>query len=112
MPPLTRGYATRAKLLRASGLDVDPSVRCVSTARFYTDHLQLGHGVFVGHEVRVFGGAGARVRLGDNAAIGPGAILLAGTHDIGPSSGRTGPGRGTAIDIGAGTWVGARAVVV
>lgn len=112
LPPLTRGYRYRAMLLRWSGFDVDPTVRCVASARFYAPVLQIGHDTFVGHEVRIFGGSGAEVIIGEQVDLAPRVMLLAGTHAIGGRTRRAGAGRGTRIEVGAGTWIGAGALVV
>ncbi len=110
--PPPRGYRLKVGLLRLSGLDVDPSVRCVSTARFYPDDLHIGRETFTGYEVRIFGGVGSHVLIMGNVAVGPGVVFLAATHEIGPSWRRAGPGRDTTIEIGSGTWIGARSVIV
>lgn len=39
-------------------------------------------------------------------------VILAGSHDMGPSDRRAGEGRSTHVVIGAGTWVGGRVTIV
>lgn len=111
-PPLTRGYRLRAALLKLSGFDVDPSVRCVSSARFYIDDLSISAGTFIGHDVRIYGGPGSRVTIMENVDIAPSVLILAGTHEIGSPARRAGRGVGTMVEVGPGTWIGAGAIVV
>ncbi|MCK9931845.1 acyltransferase [Frankia sp. Mgl5] len=99
-------------LLQRSGFDVDRTARCVASARFYLPALHIGRDAFVGHEVRVYGGAGAEVRIGEQVDIAPGVMFLAGTHEIGGRTRRAGAGRGTRIEVGAGTWIGAGSLII
>jgi maltose O-acetyltransferase len=110
--PLTRMYPLRARILNGMGFSVSPSVRCVSSARFFLPTLIIGEDTFVGHEVRIFGGSESIVSIGSRVDIAPRAMLLAGTHEIGDSDRRAGTGCGTTITVENGVWIGAGATIV
>jgi maltose O-acetyltransferase len=110
--PLTRMYSFRARLLNYMGFTVSSSVRCVSSARFFLSTLTIGEDTFVGHEVRIFGGADSVVSIGSRVDIAPRVMLLAGTHEIGDPDRRAGKGCGTTITVENGVWIGAGATIV
>jgi acetyltransferase-like isoleucine patch superfamily enzyme len=85
----------------------------LSSLRF-AERIEIGRTVAVGPFASVWGGfETAWARIGDEAQIGPGALVVAGNHRIdGP-----GPVRSLGFDerdvvIGAGAWLGANAVVI
>lgn len=110
--PSTRLYPLKARLLRICGYRVDPSARIVSSARFYIPEVAIGRESFLGHQLRVYGGAGDELLLGDSVDIGPHVVFLCGSHRIGSTLRRAGlpkPGR---IVVGNGTWIGGGALIV
>jgi acetyltransferase-like isoleucine patch superfamily enzyme len=74
--------------------------------------IELGHhvGINVGSIVFSHG----RTRIGDNALIGPGVVISTAGHAFEDPSQpvRTQPVTVADIDIGAGSWIGSRAVIM
>jgi maltose O-acetyltransferase len=112
LSPRTRLFGARAWLLRAAGYDVAPSAQCVSTVEFHAPRVALGENVFCAHQVRFFGGPASSIRVGPGAELGPGVMVVARTHHIGPPNHRAGADEDTSIEIGEGVWVGAGAVII
>lgn len=73
-------------------------------------NLILGTGVFVNAGTSLLNQAG--IVLEDNVAIAPEALLITSGHEIGPVWRRQGKLIREPIKVGAGTWIGARAVVL
>ncbi|MBT2502718.1 DapH/DapD/GlmU-related protein [Curtobacterium sp. ISL-83] len=101
----------RWRVLRMAGLDtaVAGIERSVS---FWNRKVTIGPGSYVNRGVK-FEGAG-KIELGSHVAIGPDALILTSTHEIGPSEWRAGSGtpRVEPVTIGDGTWIGARATIL
>lgn len=72
--------------------------------------LTIGDDTFI--NVRVFlDGLGA-ITIGRDVHLAMEAMVLTGTHEIGPSSRRAGTLRSADVVIGDGAWIGARAVIL
>jgi len=110
--PETRGFACKARLLRWCGARVGQNVRICSSAMFFgTGALEIGDDVWIGHGA--FIASNASVRIGSCVDIGPQVFLGTGTHEIDPTGPHSaGPGINLDVEIGAGVWLGARAVVL
>jgi acetyltransferase-like isoleucine patch superfamily enzyme len=98
---------------RAARVHPDAWVSPLASIRFGA-RVEIGSKAAVGPFASVWGGfESAFVRIGDEAQIGPGALIVAGNHRIDGA----GPVRQLGFDeadvtIGAGAWVGANAVVI
>lgn len=87
------------------------------------DDVALGHGVTFCNPNSIRVGAGSfinnqayfdvgPIRLGTNVTVGPRAIFVTGTHEIGPSIQRAAGGAHRGITIGDGAWIGAGVIVL
>jgi acetyltransferase-like isoleucine patch superfamily enzyme len=80
----------------------------------FADRVEIGALAAVGPHASVWGGVStAWARVGAEAQLGPGSLIVAGNHRVDGA----GPVRGLGFDdadvtIGAGAWVGANAVVI
>ena len=72
--------------------------------------LVLGTGVFVNTGTSLHNQAG--IVLEDNVALAHEVMLVTRGHQIGPAGRRQGKLISAPITVGAGTWIGARAVVL
>jgi maltose O-acetyltransferase len=102
----------RIRLLRLGGVDTG---RCGiwPHLRFVGGHdVKISDGVFINSGV-VFD-ARAHIELGHNVAIGPGALLITSTHQVGPATHRAGGGTPVfaPITVEEGCWIGAGAIVL
>ncbi|MCG8672709.1 MAG: hypothetical protein MI867_25130 [Pseudomonadales bacterium] len=110
--PDTRLYVLKAKLLTWRGFKLGTNVRVVSSAKIKTPSLVVGDHTFIGHGVLISGGKNSTVSIGQRCDLAPNVTILAGTHEIGSSEQRAGPGVSTDISIGDGTWIGGGAVLL
>lgn len=99
----------RWRLLRSYGLDVRRST--ISAGGFYgSKRITVGEGAFINHDV--FLDAAASITIGARVRIGPGAMVITGSHEIGGSEQRAGRDVCAPVVIGDGSWIGARAVIL
>lgn len=110
--PDTNAYALKRWLLRMAGIEIGPGTMVHARAVFHTPYLKVGRGVWIGSDVHVYGNPEAVVDLGDGCSIGPHVVFMTGSHAIGPSRRRAGPGFVAPIVVGAGCGIGVRSVLM
>jgi maltose O-acetyltransferase len=100
---------TRLRLLRLGGVQVNNAI--VEGGCFFFgadiaigDHTMINHGCHF--DTR------AHIEIGPATAIASEVMLCTSTHDIGPEHKRWGDYRAAPITVGAGAWLGVRAVVL
>jgi acetyltransferase-like isoleucine patch superfamily enzyme len=95
------------------GIDPQAWISPLSSIRF-AERVEIGRKVALGPFASVWGGfETAWARVGDEAQIGPGSLVVAGNHRVDG----IGPVRSLGFDerdvvIGDGAWLGANAVVI
>ena len=112
--PETRGFGLKAALLRWCGAVVGTNVRINSSVRFVgTGRLVVGDDVWLGYGVYLSPVGDAQIEIGAHCDLAPQAMVLTGSHELDPA-GEHVAGKGTAasVSIGAGSWLGARCVVL
>ncbi len=112
--PETRCFGWKMLLLRWAGATVGKNVRINSSAVFNGNgDLCIGDDVWIGAASVIMPIAPARVAIGSHVDIGPGVMILTGSHEIDPDGLHIG-GRGTAksVTLGDGCWLGARATIL
>ncbi len=111
--PLTRLFRLKANLLKYTGINIDNSVRVVSSAKFITTgSITLGKDTWIGHEV-MFVGGNAAITLGCNCDIAPRVLFVTGTHKINPQGPHVaGHGYSLPINIGDGCWICAGSIIL
>ena len=105
-------FGLRRLWLRRCGLRVAGDARIAATARFYGSEIHIGRKSWIGPETTIFSAEGATVIIGERVDLGPGCMIVSGTHDIGHIARRAGHGHNLGIEIGEGTWICARAVIL
>lgn len=103
--------SVRRYILRLAGVNTKKA-RVSYGVKFFGDmsRLTLGDGVFINVGSMLFPTGG--IDIEENAAIGPGVIIMTGTHDIGPAAKRaTSPAIFSPVRIGKGAWLGAGVIV-
>ena len=108
--PETRCFGLKRLLLRWVGAKVGKDVRVNSSAVFSGNgDLIIGDDVWVGAANVISPIAPASITIGSHVDLGPGVMILTGSHEIDPDGPHIG-GKGTAssVKIGDGCWLGAR----
>lgn len=101
----------RWRLLVVAGVDAS-QVGFQSGVQIHNPNVSIGRGSYVNRGV-LFEGA-AQITIGSKVAIGPRAMFITSTHDVGPSNWRAGGGVPTygSIVVGDGVWIGAGAIIL
>lgn len=101
----------RWALLRAAGVSIGRArVMHGLTIGGAPKGLTIGDRVFINAGAALFPTGG--ITIGDGVSIGPRAMIMTGTHEIGPAEQRASdPTRWSPVRIGKGTWLGAGVVV-
>jgi maltose O-acetyltransferase len=99
----------RAKLLRRAGIEVHSS-QVQAGCFFFSTQIEFGDWVWVNH--RVYFDTRDWIRIGDRVGFGQEAMIVTSTHDRGDHENRRGPYRTAPVTIGAGSWIGARAMIM
>lgn len=112
--PESRGFRFKRALLRWAGAKVGDNVRIYSSVTILgTGTLEIGDDVHIGSGVFISAVAPAKVAIGSHVDIGPGAMILTGSHKV-DFEGEHVAGEGTtaSVEIGDGCWLGARSVIL
>ena len=81
--PETRCFGWKSYLLRWAGATVGKNVRINSSAVFSGNgDLSIGEDVWIGAGSVIMPVAPARVTIGNHVDIGPGVMILTGSHEI------------------------------
>ncbi|WP_082502848.1 DapH/DapD/GlmU-related protein [Nocardioides sp. Leaf307] len=101
----------RLWLVRASGVEIS-TARLYSGVRFYGHrNITLGSDIFLNRGVEIH--AASPVRLGARVHVGPGTVFVTSSHELSSDSHqRAGASTTLPIDVGDGTWLGARVTVL
>jgi len=97
----------RDTLMRCLGASLSDQAVIVRGARI-GPATSVGPGCFVNHSAYI----DSFVTLERDVAVGPGAWILSVTHQAGDGHRRWGLPETRPVRIGAGTWIGARAVIL
>ncbi|QAV29791.1 acyltransferase [Micrococcus luteus] len=97
----------RLSKLRRQGVLIEGTPMLSATAVVQPGARLLGH-VYANHGVLIERGA----TVGPTVALGPGAVVLTTTHEMGPSTQRAGETVVHPTVVGEGCWLGAHAVIL
>lgn len=112
--PETRFFGCKVALLRWCGATLGKNVRICSSARFIGGgELVIGDDVWIGTDDVIHSVSRASVKIGNCCDLGPGVMILTGSHKIDPI-GKHIAGEGTAgnVEVGDGCWLGARCLIL
>jgi maltose O-acetyltransferase len=101
--------AQRARLLRRGGIDVRNG-QIQPGCFFFSDQIEFGEWVWINH--RAYFDTRDRIRIGDRVGFGMEVMVLTSTHEPGDHENRRGPYTTAPVTIGAGSWIGSRAVIM
>jgi acetyltransferase-like isoleucine patch superfamily enzyme len=117
--PVGMADVKRTQLLRRFGFDIATGVRVLGSPRILLPwrtpgnhmrnlHLQA-HASLAEHCVLALAD---HITIETRARIAHDVTILTGTHTIGPAADRMGPLVSAPVTIGAGAWIGARAIIM
>jgi maltose O-acetyltransferase len=114
LPPYT-GARVRPAVLRAAGFAIGRGTIMMGLPAFtgsgpISTRLRVGEAVWF--NIGVLINLGADVQIGDRAALGHEVMILTDSHALGPASRRAGELYARPVGIGAGAWIGARAILL
>ncbi len=111
--PMTRWFGVKRRLLRALGIVIGDDVSVCGHVRFYgAGTITIGRATWVGPGTEFHSAIGGDITIGDRCDIAPGVAFVTGSHDMGDAQRRAGRDTAASITIGAGTWIGARAMIL
>jgi len=106
LPP-TRVFWARRWALIMAGHSIGRNVRvCGGVKIFGRGKLIVGDNTWVGIGTVFFISEKSLVKIGKNVDIAPYCIFHNGTHELGDSTHRAGPGKSIDISISDGVWIG------
>lgn len=114
--PAHNGVRVRTALLRRAGMTIGAGsafggrIRVVGVGARLRSRITLGMNCWI-NDGCTFDGS-AEITLGDGVALGHEVMLLTSTHEIGPHFYRAGRSTNLRVEIGDGSWIGARSVVL
>lgn len=112
--PETRLFGFKSTMLRWCGAKVGKNVRISSSARFFGGgELVIGDDVWIGTDDVIHPVRGATIKIGNCCDLGPGVMILTGSHKIAPDGAHiAGEGTVSNVEIGDGCWLGARSLIL
>jgi maltose O-acetyltransferase len=111
--PTTRFFAVKRAILRILGIRVGEGTNVCGDVRFYGGgRIFIGNDCWIGIGTKFYTTVEADIVVEDNCDIAPEVSFVCGSHEIGNRERRAGVGKGTAIRIGKGSWVGCGATVL
>lgn len=112
LSPPTRGFALRRFLFSWAGVSLGVGAKVCGTTTMQDPNVIIGPDTWLGSEGCLISGPRASISIGSRCDVGPGVLLVVGTHALGDGTRRAGPGSSAPISIGDGTWLGARVTMV
>lgn len=100
----------RLRILRAAGLDIAPGASVHGGCFFFGAEVAVAEGAWIAHGC--YFDSRAPIEVGREAYIGYEAMICTSGHRIGAASRRAGDFLASPIRVGAGAWIGARALIL
>jgi maltose O-acetyltransferase len=110
--PVTRWFGFRRGLLNAAGLSIAKSARICARSQFDNNYVFVGEQSWIGAGGRFIAGSSSCISIGARCDIGPEVMMVAGSHELGPTAQRAGPGISDPIVVEDGAWIGARSTIL
>lgn len=98
--------------MRHCGAELGRGVCLNANVLVYSAFIEIGEKTWVSSETIFSTGPDGYIRIGSHCDIGPGVMLVTGSHVLGDSKRRAGDGFSEPIVIGHGCWIGARSVIL
>ena len=108
----THFYKIKRHLLnRCSGIVIGKDTKIVGPILLPAlSEVKIGANCWVGHHFSIEGNG--NVVIGNNCDFAPHVTMVTGSHEIGDSNRRAGKGFNGRIEIGDGSWIGTRTIIL
>lgn len=111
--PTTRLFSFKKSVLKWAGVGVAEDTSFNSHIKILgAGKIEFGESTWVGFDGFYAVPEPAKISIGARCDIAPGVRFVCGTHELGTSDRRAGPGLAENILVGSGTWVGAGAILL
>lgn len=111
--PQTRCFGIRRALLRWAGITLADPVWVCGGCRFYgRGDVSVGARTWLSPDTAFHTRRQAPITIGTDCDIGPGCLILTGSHEIGERRARAGQTTVAPVTIGDGCWIGARSTIL
>jgi maltose O-acetyltransferase len=113
--PIYTANQLRSYIMRWVGFKISPGVMILSTPSLtgekgYYQRLIIDEDAFIG--VDSLFDLAATIYIGVRVTLGPGVMIITGTHEFGNPVARAGPVKSAPVRICNGAWLGARATIL
>ncbi len=114
LPHFTFGQI-RATVLRGVGFTIGQGSGLYGMPRIFgrgkiTDRLIIGEETWI--NINCHFDLSQKITIGNRVGIGPEVMIMTGTHEVGPETGRAGEYDSFPVVIEDGAWIGARAMIM
>jgi maltose O-acetyltransferase len=111
--PVSKFFKFKREILTWMGVEIGRGASVNGHTWFYgRGKIRIGEGTWIGPRCRFYATEGTTIDVGANCDIAPEVAFVTGTHEMGTSERRAGPGFSKSITIGNGCWLGARVTVM
>src|SRR5699024_3371260 len=110
--PQSRAFTLRRLLYLLGGVNVAVSAKINGTARIHHANVRIGPQTWLGAGCHLISTTRSQISIGSRCDIGPGVMIVVGTHEVGDAFQRAGTAKSQPISIGSGTWIGARSTLI
>ena len=111
--PTSKCFAFKRLMLRLAGVEIGQDVKVNGHTWFYgRGVVRIGDRTWIGPGCQFHSTSGTVIDIGADCDVAPQVIFVTGTHEFGPASRRAGTGYARDIQVGNGTWLGARCTVL
>lgn len=112
LPP-TRLFRLKRVLLQLLGIVLGEGTSVCGGVQFFGGgSVTIGRGCWIGINTKFYTSPNGDVTIGDYCDIAPDTCFMNGSHEMGDSRRRAGPGRSENIEVGPGTWIGVRSTLL
>lgn len=112
LPP-TRFFGVKRVLLGLLGIRVGEGTRVCGAVQFFGGgRVTIGRNCWIGLNARFYTSPNGNVTIGNRCDIAPETCFMNGSHDMGDHNRRAGPGRSDHIEVGDGSWIGVRSILL
>jgi maltose O-acetyltransferase len=106
--PQTRAFRLRTLLYSWCGVNVAADCKINGGVVIQYPNIQIGSGTWIGRRTEFVPTALARITIGSNCDISQDVLFITGSHEMSDHTRRAGSGYSQAIEVGNGSWIGAR----